>query len=284
MQNTSEQQPNETRVQDVGTTINLQPANNKGNFLIFLLAGFIVMTSIVFTGLYIDDVTAVILDKPKAPSPSTQITPSKAALDSLAAAMAVPDDKALEVRDQLVVWLKADALTKAKNNDSIQILPDASARHLNALQPAAASQPLYIANALNGKPVLRFDGVDDHYFLGSISDTTPASIFVVWQKLKAGGNQYQRLYSSSGSNIDYQSKGAAFIPPTENTGVGAAPARMDVLIDTVMDLRNFYIGRLNASPEQFYFGDLAEILVYTRVLSPKEQQSVAAYLKNKYGL
>ena len=59
---------------------------------------------------------------------------------------------------------------------------------------------------------------------------------------------------------------------------------MDALIDKAMDLRNFYLGRLNASPEQFYRGDLAEILVYTRVLSPKEQQSVETYLKTKYGL
>ncbi len=282
MQNTSEQQQNE-RVQDVGTTIHLQPARNKQNFLIFMLGGFIVMTAIVFAGLYIDDVTAVILDKPKPVPPAAAPAPlSQAVIASMAAA--IPDDKALEVRDQLALWLKADALTKAKNNDSVQVLPDAGQRRTHALQVAPASQPLYIANALNGKPVLRFDGVDDHYFLGNLADTTPASIYMVWQKPAAGGNQFQRVISSSSTGIDYLSKGAFFIPSTEGTGVGTSPARIDVVVDTVMDLRNFYIGRLNASPEQFYYGDLAELLVYTRVLSPKERQSVEAYLKNKYGL
>src|SRR6185436_18729997 len=34
----------------------------------------------------------------------------------------------------------------------------------------------------------------------------------------------------------------------------------------------------------FFSGDIAEIVVYTRTLSPSEQQSVEAYLDNKYAI
>lgn len=283
MQNTSEQRHTDTHVRDVGTEIRIEPGNRKQSFLLFMAAGFVVITAIVFAGLYIDDVTSVILNKPTVEHSAPSV-PTTSSLDSLAATMTVADDKALEVREGLTVWLKADAFAASGTGDSVQILPDASGMSNHALQAAAEAQPTFVANAINGKPVLRFDGQNDHFFLGNLGDSTAATIIAVWAKPTACGGMYQRIYSSSGSNIDYLSKGAALIPPTENNGTGAAPPQINVLTDKVMDLRNFYIGRLNASPEQFYCGDLAELLVYKRQLGPAEQQSVTAYLKTKYGL
>lgn len=286
MQNTTEQHNTETRSQGTGTEINIVQTNPKRSFLLFMLGGFIFMTAVVFAGLYIDEITVVMLDNP-APPPTTMAAQSNKAsvsLDSIAASITVADDKALEIREGLLLWLKADALTNMKDS-SVAVLPDAAGKNNHAKQPVSGSQPSYVANGINGKPVMRFDGKDDYFFFGDIAgDSTPATIIMVWAKPIDGGGPYQRLYSSSSTNIDYLSHGAVFIPQTANEGAGAAPPQINIDVKPIVDLRSFYIGRLNASPEQFFFGDLAEILVYTRTLSAKEQQSVKEYLQKKYSL
>lgn len=284
MQNMSEQQTTSHRISDADNSNNGTPAPSRGSFALFMVAGFIAMTAIVFTGLYIDQITPVLLPE-AAPPPQTQaaaVTP--VALDSLAAMLKIADDTALEIRDGLTLWLKADALADSNNNKPAAIFPDASGKQLHAKQPTPAGQPLYIANAINGKPALRFDGIDDYYFLGTVGDSTPATIFSVWAKPNEGGGAYQRVYSSSGTNIDYTSSGAAFIPPTANNGIAASGPQIQMDIAPIMDLRNFYIGRLNANAEQFYFGDLAELIIYKRQLTATEQQSVKTYLQKKYSL
>lgn len=284
MQNMSEQQTTSHRISDAESSNNGTPTPSRGSFALFMLAGFIAITTIVFTGLYIDKITPALLPK-AAPPPQTQaVAVAPVSLDSIAATISIPDDPALTVRDGLTLWLKADAVADSNNSKPAPIFPDAGKNQLHAKQPTPAGQPLYIANAINGKPALRFDGKDDYYFLGTISDSTPATIFSVWAKPTEGGGAYQRVYSSSGTNIDYTSSGAAFIPPTANNGIAASGPQIQMDIAAIMDLRNFYIGRLNANAEQFYFGDLAEVIIYKRQLTVAEQQSVKAYLQHKYSL
>lgn len=284
MQNTSEQQHSAPRSTSAGTDAKFQPSNSKINFLLFMLAGFILMISIVFAGLYIDGIAAALLGREKegleAPKP-----PTRQQLDSMARAIQAPDDPGLTVREELILWLRADAITNVKDSATVAMVRDASTKHINALQEKPDAQPQYIAKGLNGKPVLRFDGTNDVYYLSSLTDSlTPATIYFVWQKPTSGGTPFQRIISSSSTGIDYMNKGAAFIPPTQNQGVGASPARIDTVTSQVMDLRNFYIGRLNMNTEQFYAGDLAEIIVYKRKIKPQEHEAIQAYLKKKYGL
>lgn len=280
----SEQQTTSHRVSHAESNTNGTPTPSRGSFALFMVAGFIVMTTIVVTGLYIDKITPLLLEE-AAPPPQTQATAvAPVSLDSIAATINVADDPALTVREDLTLWLRADALADSNNGKPVPIFPDASGKKLHAQQAAEAGQPLLVAQAINGKPALRFDGKDDFYFLGALSDSTPATIFAVWAKPTEGGTAYQRVYSSSGTNIDYTSGGAAFIPPTANQGVGASTPQIQMDIAPMMDLRNFYVGRLNANAEQFYFGDLAELLIYKRQLTAAEQQAVKAYLQHKYGL
>lgn len=284
MQNMSEQQTVSHRMANAESNTNGTPTPSRGSFAIFMIAGFIVMTTIVFTGLYIDQITPLLLEE-AAPPPQTQAAAvAPVSLDSLLTTIKVADDPALTVRDGLLLWLRADALAIGDTAKPAPVFPDGSGKQLHAKQPAEAGRPLLVANAINGKPALRFDGKDDYYFLGALSDSTPATIFSVWAKPTEGGVAYQRVYSSSGTNIDYTSSGAAFIPPTANQGVGTSAPQIQMDIAPTMDLRNFYIGRLNANAEQFYFGDLAEVLIYKRQLTAKEQQTVKAYLQHKYGL
>jgi hypothetical protein len=60
----------------------------------------------------------------------------------------------------LAFWVRADAGV-ALNGSSVSQWSDQSGNNRNAVQGTASSQPAFIANAVNGKPALQFDGVDD---------------------------------------------------------------------------------------------------------------------------
>jgi len=69
---------------------------------------------------------------------------------------------------QPTVWLRADAakgliptggtVTLPANNSSLSSWVDTSGNSRNGIQNVAAQQPKFITNAVNGKPVVRFDG------------------------------------------------------------------------------------------------------------------------------
>lgn len=61
----------------------------------------------------------------------------------------------------LRVWLDAEAITGLNNNDPIQTWNDESGNNYNAVQNTLANRPLYIEDGINGRPVVRFDGVND---------------------------------------------------------------------------------------------------------------------------
>jgi len=80
----------------------------------------------------------------------------------------------------MLLWLRADAgVTQTGNKTSAWTSQGGNATTAN--QTVAGSQPAYVANALNGKPVIRFDGVDDCLnFAGvPVNGLTGMTIFMV---------------------------------------------------------------------------------------------------------
>jgi hypothetical protein len=58
----------------------------------------------------------------------------------------------------LTIWLKANAgITKDANN-KVSLWKDFSTTGHDAAQSSGAAQPLFVGNALNGLPIIRFDG------------------------------------------------------------------------------------------------------------------------------
>jgi hypothetical protein len=64
----------------------------------------------------------------------------------------------------LQLWLRADAGTKM-NGQTVAAWLDQSMTGNTAVQDKPAAQPLLVANALGGRPALRFDGNDDCFVL-----------------------------------------------------------------------------------------------------------------------
>jgi hypothetical protein len=79
-----------------------------------------------------------------------------------------------------VLWLRADDITGLSGGDTLSVAwPDTSGNDHDASQSAAGYRPLYITNAVNGKPVIRFDGNDD--FLDNNHSYTAKTVFVIYR-------------------------------------------------------------------------------------------------------
>lgn len=73
-----------------------------------------------------------------------------------------------DLGDQVVCWLKADALSLS-NNDPVSSWTDSSGNGHAAVQATASKRPLYKTNSLNGQPAVQFDGADDDLLVSGLA-------------------------------------------------------------------------------------------------------------------
>ena len=94
----------------------------------------------------------------------------------------------------LTTWFKADAITNLINGASISTWPDASGNGDDAVQSNSSQKPTFIANGINGLPVVRFNSTNQTYlsFPRSVSgDFTIVCLFRSTQGLNSGTLFYQ---------------------------------------------------------------------------------------------
>lgn len=181
------------------------------------------------------------------------------------------------------IWLRAD-IAASDENGLVSSWLDLSGNGHSADQGNSSYQPQVINGSINGHPVLRFDGLDPIDIQGNLG-TSPVTVFAVFNKPSSGGGSYQRMFSSSPSNkTDYQNNGVYLVPPTANSGVATtAGPQLHVQSHASKNMSNFFIGRHNQG-SYFYYGDLAEFLVFDAQLNQEDQTRVEVYLSQRYGL
>lgn len=185
----------------------------------------------------------------------------------------------------------------------------------HATQSTATNQPLYIENAINGVPVVRFDGNDNFLtYDGSFEVGTNYTVFVVEQRravsadfqIFLGGSQttansnlvlgYRNNTTMTqahwGNDLDVTVAGYTSPTPLMHTfwfssavgkkywangGVSADGSNNQT--PQVLSFANARIGRYLTF---YYNGDIAEIIFFTRDLKTEERQAVESYLSKKY--
>jgi len=204
----------------------------------------------------------------------------------------------------------------------VQKWVDSSGNGHNATNTTnTAEQPIYVAGGLNGKPVLRFTQVDDNSgsktYLGDLSANFPtaASIFAV-ATINSDGRY--NLFGGSGGDDRWvadtwgESHPAFFINPRANGSfaqsgwptTGSHVFSMESSgsttrgvvdgtqngIDTAVTYasgsgQNFTIGnRVARGDDQQLNGDIAEVILFNRVLTTDEANAVGRYLADKYAV
>ena len=223
----------------------------------------------------------------------------------------------------LKLWLRADFGVVKDANNLVSTWTDESANLNNATQATTSSQPTLVSNAMNAKPVLRFDGQTKLLGLPNfLSSATAAEGFVVtrvpsetsangggvWSfgwNVPAGcghGNRYpddqgQILDDFSSANNYYSGPTGARLDEPHVYNVVSSSAEWTSRINgnlqftttnnTVAFSPGPAIGAGGWQPfydRNYFAGDIAEVLVFDHALTQTERGAVFSYLHDKYGL
>lgn len=205
----------------------------------------------------------------------------------------------------LIVHLKADDLSTA---GPINTWSDASGNGHDATQDSSGLQPTVVLNALNGKPVVRFDGVNEFMSTGTgaFISSQPNTVFIIGKTNNLGSgdepfiagtntsnrhnvlvrNGLYRIFAGTGQNGGAATTNFALI-----TAVFNAPTGSSLWINQSQRLNNVNAGSeslnglnigSNEHKTQFLDGDIAEILVFDTVLSESDRKDVECYLLQKW--
>ncbi len=100
----------------------------------------------------------------------------------------------------LKLWLEADGnvytsgTTQATNGQTVTTWVDASGQSHDATQATSGNRPIFVTGAVNGKPVIRFDGIDD--FMGTASGSYAVQTYFIVFKMASGGPSYQGIITA----------------------------------------------------------------------------------------
>jgi hypothetical protein len=228
--------------------------------------------------------------------------------------------------DGLALWLDASSLTGLNDGDYVAEWQDKSGNNRHALQETESLQPTYLANEVNGHPVVKFnsdrligdlgyDVSNDSLTMFIVAESEHAfnrnTVFGLTDVLSTGGTQNTHetfefsLWTSNNPDTVYVSRGEeadnSYIqrffdytaPSFANWSVVSNGEELLVNqnglalgqysgITKVASASSFILG--SRSTFNNFIGDIAEVIVYDRVLSETEIGEVNTYLADKYAL
>ena len=207
-------------------------------------------------------------------------------------------------------WFRADLGARSEPDGRMRQWTDLSGRGFHAVQWGGREQyPHRVAAGLNGQAVIRFDGVREYLELAdAMAGATSGEMFIVarlqdfsnpYNGLAHFGTGYATVYAEDAVWDDF---GTSALSPYTGfpTAQLAQPHLYDSSItaegESVLRFNGVEVGRrsgqtvlFSAYPEigadrygDCFKGDIAEIIVYDRVLTEEERASVAQGLNQKY--
>ena len=211
----------------------------------------------------------------------------------------------------LRLWLKADK-AEVNNGQPVFSVKNSTDDLINFAQVTTTPNlsPKLITNAINNRPALRFDGIDD--FLTStttsIHTTNGLSIIVVGKTSNTANNNQTYIskfnttnkewllqndefnvvndtLNFSNNNTNFNILSALWAPssPQLSLAINNNTASTFTGDDTITNtIEPIIVGANAQGGASFLNGDIAEILVYNKKLSTDELNKVRSYLNNKY--
>lgn len=226
------------------------------------------------------------------------------------APLTVPDD---------YLWLDpSDSTKRTVSGGKFTDLVDKTGNGYNFTQPLSANQPLNDAT-INSLDVLHFDGSDRYMtnLLGSINLLGAHTIFFVLQSLNATSNKnYFSKYPYASEDCDYGVTGGnqRFVFTIRNDGgylsatqqgtnpiiwaathdgagaiafwkSGVSAGSGSAFDATAANLAATCLGKYEAtSSGDFFDGYIGDIIMYSRVITDSEKNTVGSYLGTKWGI
>lgn len=202
----------------------------------------------------------------------------------------------------LFAWYDASRITGLTDTAQVSQWNDLSPNGRHLTQGTAGNRPLYRTNIQNGKPVVRFDGVDDYLSTAAITLNQPFTAFAV-VRASLGATANETVFEGAGSvqmSAQSSSGGRYMImggtpfsqvvqAPKDNafrviTGVfngATSTIRNNGVQNTgslgTVGMTRIGVGRQNGGTEPLN-GDIAELIFFNRALTLGEIEQVEAYL------
>jgi hypothetical protein len=199
----------------------------------------------------------------------------------------------------LRLWLRADAGVSADPTGRVSTWRDQSGASNEAVQPLGSNRPLLVADEANGLPVVRFDGSNDWLQLPAAISSLRTVFMVVREDPVATAGQ--RTLLSGPTNDDYAFYGG-FSRQLWSSSAHAAVRDGQTLVNGVqvdglttnrptalsivsvvttapVTVDRFSRDRNGAA---YWWGDLAELIVYDTPLTATDRRAVEDYLAVKY--
>jgi hypothetical protein len=175
------------------------------------------------------------------------------------------------------------------------------------VQATAAKQPLWIADGINGLPAIQFSGANNNEELLLNTETDPRSFFAVTTALTGGG--LRGIWGEQGADAGIRLNDANWYRSAGHGSDGNDFANGDangVSVNGTL-LGQYVVGTphiiaevkgpnhtktpytVTSIGEYFdnnrdYHGNVAEMLVFDRILTAQEANNVGGYLAAKYGI
>jgi hypothetical protein len=199
-----------------------------------------------------------------------------------------------------------------------------SSYKINGLQANLANKPKFKTNIFNGLPGIFFDGIDDHIIVNSAGISGRGlSIFIVAQRKNFGTFQgllsginsatttdeagsagaFQAffdngvLYNTISTSIWYSAVSqtspkdnvpfiaSTFFNATNNTSYLNTNTGTTVAGSPSFNVDRLYIAsRFTNGPSFYFWGHIAEIIIFNRGLNTEERLAVTSYLSKKYAI
>ncbi|NDD66425.1 hypothetical protein EBZ35_02070, partial [bacterium] len=207
---------------------------------------------------------------------------------------------------QLALWLMADRGVTAKDSKVVTWV-DWSGKQHHVYQNQGDRLPTLVENGLNGRPVVRFDGLTDHLLLPEgQSVSTPVYVWVVAKRQSGSNRQYPLSLGQSiglgyetSSNIAIQDGATNLTGYQWDTWRSLAPSIITAVIDSTASslrvnglvvskgsgltrsLSNWKVGGFGTD---YFNGDVAEVMVMSGEVSARDQLLIDQYLSSKWGI
>ncbi|MDD5263077.1 MAG: hypothetical protein PHD76_14635 [Methylacidiphilales bacterium] len=232
------------------------------------------------------------------------------------------------------LWLKADAGVTKDANNNVSAWADQSGNNNNCSQNTATAQPMWVANTLNGLPVVRFNGSPD-ILVGTTNFNPGSSDYTMFCVHERSTPAYGSAPFSFAVNLNPVDSGAPLMSwintsnyfGTTNTFNGWGDAKW---VDLSLEAASYHLSMISRKggtqgnggeltirsmadgplyqtkatqtwtsttsgqyivgchnpdpnyPTHHLIGDVAEVIVYDRALTPAERTRVENYLAEKY--
>lgn len=220
----------------------------------------------------------------------------------------------------LALWLAADALVENGPENTVTMWR--SPNNMRASQDRDGNRPRLYPNAIGGKPALRFDGDDD--FLETNLNIDPSSmpnvtIITVFNSRTVDTNPTRKVYGADDGDFDraagLDNRGTEeinytlfggpthgvipyfrleanqtyltvdqYTPQHVNGWVNGQKRIDNHPVDHARHLPHLYLGATGTAFQEYWAGDIAEVMVYLRPLIEEERRKVEDYLAAKYAV